>query len=181
MSGGSDCGPIEGEAVSKHDPREDYDDVFDMGPLAPAHIVQWPASMMWVFGLLQLIITQMGMAVFASSILFTIIDEHRTLGEVWNSTKEQEAILLALPAWPIATVCTIVVMRAANDLKRFRRYPSVFAGAILTFLSLPFFYLGVVQVPLGIWLMVLLLRRDVQARFEAVARGKVSGAASAAR
>ena len=31
---------IEGEAMNRHDPREDYDDILEWGPLAPEHIAK---------------------------------------------------------------------------------------------------------------------------------------------
>src|SRR5262249_12105381 len=134
--------------MSEHDPRDDYDDELWKGRLAPQDIVRWPASIMWVFGLLQLIIAQVWFAVLCYVFLMAAFDERKTLQGVWNDAIRQEEIWLTVLCWPVATACTILVMRAANDLKRFRRYPWVVAGAVLTVLSVPFIYLGVIQVPL---------------------------------
>ena len=157
--------------MTEHDPRDDYDDILDMGPQAPASLVRWPASMMWVFGLLQFIITQLWIAFLITVIVFThFVDDNKTLSEFWNSVKDASNFWLSVLVWPLASACTLLLMRAANELKRFRHYQLVVAGAILTVLSVPFIFLGVFQVPLGVWLIVLLLRRDVRAHFEAVAR-----------
>src|SRR5262245_38056525 len=171
MAGGTIRGLEQGEAVSEHDPREDYDDEPWNRRRSPQDIVRWPASIRWVFGVLQFIATQLWMALLISTtIVVEFVDGDQTLGEFWNSVKDEWGFWLYLGAWPVGTACAIIVMRAANDLKRFRRYTFVVAGAILTFLSVPCIFLGVVQVPLGVWLILLLLRRDVRARFEAVAR-----------
>jgi hypothetical protein len=158
--------------MSDHDPRDDYDDELARGPLAPEHIVRWPASAMWAFGLLQLIFAQMWVALLATTIVLTnFVDDDKTVSEVWDRFKHTEAFWLTLAGWPVATFCTILVMRGGNDLRRFRRYPWVAAGTVLMMLAVPFFYLAVIQLPLGLWVLYFLLRRDVRARFEAVARG----------
>jgi len=129
---------------------------------------------MWVFGVLQFIATQLWMALLISTIIVVeFVDGNQTLGGFWISVKDEWGFWLYLGAWPVATACAIIVTRAANDLKRFRHYQLVVAGAILTLLSVPCIFLGVIQVPLGVWLIALLLRRDVRARFEAVARGTI--------
>jgi hypothetical protein len=163
--------------VTGHDPRQDFDDEPWRGHLAPEAMVRLPAAMMWVFGLLQFIITQLWIVFFAGLLLFAhFVDEKKTIGELWTLIKSDEEIWLGLAVWPVATACTIVVVRGANGLRNFRRYWWVVTGAILTVLAVPFFYLGVVQLPLGIWLLVLLARRDVRARFAVVARGTMTQA-----
>jgi hypothetical protein len=160
--------------VSEHDPRDDYDDEPWRDRASPKDLVRLPASIMWVFGLLQCIITQLYMGVGVATTAISLKDDGKSFRELWQTPKEREAMLALLVIWVIATLCTVAVMRGANDLKKFRRYRGVWAGAILTLFSVPFFYLGVIQVPLGIWLIVLLCRRDVQSRFEAAARQEVN-------
>ena len=168
MAVGAVRGPEQGEAVSEHDPRDDYDDEPWRDRPSPHDLVRLPASMMWVFGLLQLILTQLYAAVGVVTTVLGWVDDGRGLGDVLRSPAELATMSLIIALWLVATACTIAVMRGANDFKRFRRYPWVVAGAILTLLSIPFFYLAVVSVPLGIWLLVLLSRRDVRARFAPV-------------
>lgn len=157
------------------DQREDYDDDPDRGPLAPEHVVRWPASAMWVFGLLQLMATQLWLAFFAGATLVVyVVDNGKTIGEAWDAMKYEPAFWLTVAGWPIGTACAITVMRGANDLKQFRRYSRVVVGAVFILLGIPVIYFAVVQFPLGLWLIWLLLRRDVRARFEAVARGTVT-------
>jgi hypothetical protein len=161
--------------MRQHDPRDDYDDEPWKRRRTPEGLVRLPASMMWVFGLLQLIIVQLYLGVGISTTVLSMMDDGRGLGDLWQSP-DRGAMLLVLAVWLMATVCTIIVMRSANDLRSFRRFPWVVAGVILTLLSVPFFYLGIVQVPLAIWIIVLLHRGDVRDRFEAVARGTIESA-----
>ncbi len=170
--------------MSEHDQREDYDDKPDRGRLASKEIVAWPASVMWVLGLMQCVFTQVGLVFLACMFVAEGLDAGKSFGEIWQTAFSEEAEVLTLLAWPIVTACAVLVMQGANDLRRFRRYPLVIASVVLTFLSIPFIYLGVLGIPLSIWLALLLLRRDVRARFEAVACGNIvnhSGEESNAR
>jgi len=159
--------------VSEHDPRDDYDDEPWRDRPSPKDLVRMPASMMGVFGLLQIIITQLYTGVGIATTVLSFVDDGKGIGDVLRSPMDIATMLLIVAVWLLATACAIVVMCGANDLGRFRRYWWVVAGAVLTLLGVPFFYLAVVQFPLGIWLIVLLSRRDVRARFEAVARGRI--------
>jgi len=158
--------------MSEHDERENYDDILEWGPPAPPHIVRLPAAIMWGVGLSQFLIVQMWLAILVGSLVFThFVDDDKNLADAWDRVIRKPPLWGSFLGWPLATACTIIVMRGANDLKRFRRYHWVVVAATLTLLSVPIIFLGVVQVPLGIWLLWILLRRDVRARFEAVARG----------
>jgi len=141
--------------MSEHDEREDYDDLPNRGPLAPEYIVRRPAAMMWGVGLVQLIITQLAAFFYVALMVVFIFDGETTLGD----TSE---IVLGIAGWVAASVWLVTVMRAASKLRRFQSHRWVVTGAMLTLLTMP---------PVGIWLVWLLLRRDVRARFEAVARG----------
>lgn len=161
--------------MSEHDLREDYDDLHYQGPLARPEVVRWPASIMWVFGLLQLIIVQLWVGFLASILVMThIVRDNKPWSEVWETATTEETFWISALAWPFLVAGPFVVIRAATHLRRFRRYPLVVAGVILTLLAFPFLYLAVLQLPLGIYLAILLLRRDVRARFEAVARGTIT-------
>jgi hypothetical protein len=173
MAGDADRGPEQGEAVSEHDPRDDYDDEPWRDRPSPHDLVRLPASMMGVFGLLQCILTQLYIGVGVVTTVLGWVDDGKGVGDVLGSSTDLATMLLLFAAWLMATACTILVMRGASDLTKFRRYPWVVAGAILTLLSLPFVYLAAIQVPLGIWLIALLSRRDVRARFQAVAHRQI--------
>ena len=145
--------------MSGHDPRDDYDDLRERGPLARLESVRWPADTMWCLGLLQFCVVQAWM-VF---VIFLI-----TLAIMGNSFAEMRDELIREPifwvhvlGWPIATWAAVIVVRGGNDLRQFRRYPWVVGAAIIT-------------LPLGVWFLAVLLRRDVRARFEAVARARVN-------
>lgn len=173
MASGPDGGPVEGEAVSDHDQREDYDDHLGGDHLAADSLVRWPASAMWVLGLMQLIVVLVGTAFAVYLTVADALDDGRTVDEIWMAASRDEAFWFVLGAWPLAIACPIIVMRGANNLRQFRRYWWAVTAGILTLLALPFFYLGVFQLPLGLWALLLLARRDVRARFDAVARGTI--------
>jgi hypothetical protein len=110
------------------------------------------------------------MAVF---VINNFVDDDRTVAQAWQNFIRTDAFWISTLAWPAMTAATIVVISAANNLRRFRRYPLVITGTVLTLLAIPCSFVGVFQLPLGIWLLALLLRRDVRARFEAVARATI--------
>jgi hypothetical protein len=147
--------------MSGDDQRDDYDDEPDRGPLAPDHIVRWPAALMKLFAILHTILMQLIALLFVLAVIAESLDDFDgALREVF-----QPEMLLMTLAWLLATACCAIEIRGASDLRRFRRYPWVVAGATITLLTMP---------PLGGWLIWLLLRRDVRARFEAVARGTIT-------
>ena len=68
--------------------------------------------MMWVFGVLQFIVTQLWVALLIIAIIFTeFVDDDQTLSEFWNSQKLEWGFWLYLVGWPVATACAIIVMR----------------------------------------------------------------------
>ena len=148
----ADSGPDEGEAMSEHDEREDYDDALEWGPIAPAHTGRGAASVMWMFGLMQLIGTQFWVA-FVVTVLVVVhfVDEDMTLVDAWRTVTNFEIYWLTFLGWPIATTCAILVMRGANGLRRFRHYPFAVTAAVLSILSVPFVCLAVAQTIVGIY------------------------------
>src|SRR6185503_10066851 len=105
-----------------------------------------------------------------------VIDSDQTWQQFWDDLQDQPAVCLVPIGWLLATAWTMFVMRAANAMRRYRRYWAAVAAAVMTMFSVPFVYLAVVQFPIAVWVLLVLSRRDVRARFEAVARGTmVSG------
>jgi hypothetical protein len=157
--------------MSEHDEREDYDDERWGDQLAPASAVRWPASAMWACGVLQLLCAQVWVGfVVLLLVLIDLVDDDRTLGEVWEKVRREPALWGTFAVWPVATACAVLVIRGANDLRRFRRYWWAVVAAVLTVFSVPVLCLAVLQVPVGAWVLVVLARRDVRARFEVEAR-----------
>ena len=81
-----------------------------------------------------------------------------------------------MAGWPLAVAAPILVMRGAGDMRRFRRYWWAVTAGVLTLFAIPIIHLGVFQLPLGLWVLQVLARRDVRARFDAVARGTIPSA-----
>ena len=162
--------------MSEYDERDDYDDEPRNRPLAPDHVMRWPASTMWAFGLLQLIFTQTIMTfLIVVTVVVNFVDGDKTLADFWAHVTSNPELWLGPLGWLLATAWTAFVIRAANGMRRYQRYWSAVTAAVLTMFSVPFFYLVVIQLPIGVWVLVVLARRDVRARFEAVARGHAVG------
>jgi hypothetical protein len=144
----------------EHDERDDYDDLRYEWPLADAETVLLPAGIMWVLGFVQLLLTQLGM-VYMWIVTFE------------NDREDANSSVLcsSLFIWPIMTASAVVMMIGADRFRRFQQYRLVFSATIITLLSLPCFCLAVFQVPLAIWIIVLLVRGDVRGRFEANQKG----------
>lgn len=159
--------------MSANDPGEDYDDEPWKGRVTPEYIVRWPASIMWVAGLIQFIFIQLWIGPLIAFLALGYLIADKTLADVWQFALKYPAIWISFLGWPLASACSIVMMVGANDLAHFRRYYLVVAAASLTLLSIPVLPLAIVQLPVGIWTLWLLFRRDIRARFEAVARGTI--------
>ena len=162
--------------MTGHDERNDYDDVrWDGHPLAPAAVARWPASAMWGFGVLQLILVQTWTAFVVAILVVTFfVDDDRTVDDVWRAITRNPSLWMSFVGWPLATGCAIVVIRGANSLRRFRHYWWAVTAGFLTLFAIPVLFLAPVQLPLGVWALAVLARRDVRARFEAVARGTIN-------
>jgi hypothetical protein len=159
--------------VSGHDEREDYDDEPLKSQLAPMHIVRRPATIMMICGILQLIAMQVFLVMCRQQFSYFKWGD-KTFGAFWNDITQDHSAMFLAGAWLLATAGSIVIIAGSRSLLQFRRYGLVFAAAILTVLSLPWFYLCVVQVPTGVIVIRLLRRPDVRARFAAVARGTMN-------
>ena len=155
--------------MSEHDEREDYDDEPWRGDrLAPDHVVRWPTSVMWGLGLMQLVFTQTFIVMMvAAEILVGFVDGGATLNDLWQDSDWWRIP----PGWLVLTGCNVFVIRTASEMRRFRHYWRVVSSTVLVMFAVPFIFLTVIQLPLGIWILVVLCRRDVRARFQAVARG----------
>jgi hypothetical protein len=155
--------------MSGHDQREDYQDFAESDSLAPAECVRWPASAMWILGFLQLIGTQVWISLPLGLLILGLLADG-SLAHAWQVILRVPFLWISFLSWPFATLISIVVMSGASCLAEFRRHTWVLIASSLTLLSMPILCLGAIQVPLGVWLICLILRPEVRARFEAVAR-----------
>ena len=163
--------------MTDQDERDDYDDERWNWPLAPDHVVRLPAAIMWAFGLLQLLFAQVIFVLFvAVKVVVDVIDSDQTWQQFWDDVQDEPAIWLVPIGWLLTTAWAVLVMRTANDMRQYRRYGAAVAAAVMTMCSVPFMYLAVIQFPVGVWILAVLARSDVRARFEAVARGTIRSA-----
>jgi hypothetical protein len=156
--------------MSEHDPREDYDDEPWKGQLAPDHVVRWPASAMWVFGLVQLLATVLWF-VFGIVLLVT---GPRDGPAQWPDFFTDEVFRNLVGIGAAGVVANLVILRGAAGMHRFRRYPWAITAAVLTLFAVPCFYFAVIMTPFGVWALIVLCRRDVRARFAATASGRMN-------
>ncbi|HJZ91787.1 MAG TPA: hypothetical protein VKE40_13005 [Gemmataceae bacterium] len=157
--------------MSEHDPRDDYDDAPWKGRVAPEHLIRWPASAMWVFGLVQLILSLLGLVLMTVGVVWRAQEEP----DKWASHFLDEDLRVILAAGVFGTIANTVILYGAAGMGRFRRYPWAVSASVLIVFSMPFVYFAVFTVPLGIWALLVLCRRDVRARFAATARGTITG------
>ena len=165
--------------MSEHDPRDDYDDEPARGPLAPTHVVELPGTVMWLYCLFHFLLAQLWF-VYVS---FEFVEKHfvrdnKDFEGALNSFKKDQTLYLSLAAWPLATILTMYVRRAAFNLLGFRCYRQVVIAAFIICFGIPFVLLAPISLLLSGYVFGLLLRRDVRARFEAVARGTITSPSS---
>jgi hypothetical protein len=161
--------------VTAHDPRDDFDDEPWRGRLAPEHLVRWPASAMWVFGLVQLLLSLVGLLLLGLVVLERAVTGRDDPTGNWRNLFLSEDFLFILAVCIVGTMANLVVMRGAAGMGRFRRYPWAVIASLLAVFSLPFVYFAVFTIPVGVWALLVLCRRDVRARFAADARGTIPG------
>jgi len=151
--------------VSEHDLRDDYDDEpWRKRPKAES-LVQWPASIISTFGVLQFAFSLISAAWMTGVLVWHWIDPTFFNNEViWFE------VVAGIGATMLCAVLNWVVLRGARAMRSFRNYKLAVIGAALFFFSLPFFYCGLVTIPVSVWAIFVLLHPDVRARFEAVAR-----------
>jgi hypothetical protein len=149
--------------MNGHDPRYDYDDEPWKGRRGPEAAVKNPADLMWSLGLFQ-----MGASLLTALVAVSAAVDHVEKGLAMRP--EQVATAAGLVALSvIGTVIGGVVVRGAVALRRLQNHSRVRLAAVLTLLSIPFFAATPFSTPVGIWVLFVLRRSDVRARFKAVA------------
>jgi hypothetical protein len=167
VAGGPDGGPVEGEAVNEHDPREDYDDEPWRRRATPRQLVRIPATTIEVLAAIQLAFSLLGFFAPMVFIFWDLVDP-----QVPDSMSWDEAALVTL-IFGLCLTWNWVILWGARQMRRCRNHRMALAAAAMSILSLPFLYLGAVSIPVAIWAVLILGRRDVRARFAAVARAAV--------
>lgn len=155
--------------MSEHDEREDYDDEPWRGRPTPEQQVRTPATIIEVFGAVQLGFSILGFVVAVVVIVWGVIDPPAVDAEdmTWYEALAVLAACLFAIAW------NWVVVRGAGRMRACRNYRLAVTATVLSFVPLPIYYCGPICAPVAVWALVVLARRDVRARFEAVARGKM--------
>jgi hypothetical protein len=152
--------------VSTYDPRDDYDDEPWRRRRAPEQKVRTPATIIEVFGAIQLGLSLLG---FVAAVVVAVIDRGFAR-EIWTpDTIAVVAASLVGLGW------NVVVRRGAAGMARFQRYRRALLSAALAIVPTPFVFCGAFSLPIGLWALAMLLRPDVRARFAVAARGNIAG------
>jgi hypothetical protein len=144
--------------VSEHDLQEDYDDEPWRKRLRPEDHLFLPATAIMAFGIVQCAWSVVSMAI----------------PEMILEAEGEPELVFCLSV--LATAWNGVIVYSAADMRRFRRYRMAVIATIMSLVAAPFFVFVLISVPLGVWTLIVLCRRDVRARFEAVARGTIEQA-----
>jgi len=156
--------------VSEHDERDDYDDEPGRRRAFPQQLVSTPATIIEVCAAIQAAFSLLGCFAPMVFILWELVDP-----QVVDSMSWDEAALVTL-IFGLCLTWNWVIIRGAGRMRRCRNYRLSLAAAAMSILPLPFLYLGAVSIPVAIWAVAILGRRDVRARFAAVARDTMSTA-----
>jgi hypothetical protein len=150
--------------VSGHDERDDYDDEPWRRRAKPQQLVRVPAAIIEVLAAVQLAFSLLGCLAPAVFIVWDLVDPAGP-----ESMSRDEAVLVTL-AFGLCLAWNWVVVRGVGRMLRCRNYRMALTAAVMANLPLPFFYLRAVSIPVAIWAVTILGRRDVRAHFRAVAR-----------
>ena len=157
--------------MTDHDERDDYDDEPWRVRPTPAQLVRTPATMIEVFGAIQLGLSILGLVFAVVVVAWGAVDPAAVDAE--DMTWYEASAVLA--AGVLAVVWNWVVVRGAGCMRAGRNYRLSVTAAILSFLPVPLYYCLPISAPIAVWALVVLLRRDVRAHFAAAARPGAAG------
>lgn len=153
--------------MSVHDPREDFDEHPWREGRAAGDSLRWPAIVIGVFGLIQLVVSGFALILV---VVFLIAALLRT--ESVEDVELSNRILVAAGA-AAAVIWNALIVRGASDMQQLRRYRWAVAACARSLVAVPFIYFAIVSIPLGAFALVVLVQSDVRDRFAVVERGAV--------
>ena len=156
--------------MSGHDERDDYDDQPERLS-GPAETMWWAGQAIASFALIQL--APSILALVATLTIFVLAGAN---GGDSPPTLPFGDVSLVFGAAVVSVAWNALVLRGAVGMPEFRGYRRAVLSAVLVVPAVPVVGLAVVTLPLGVWVLIVLLRPEVRARFDAVARGTITGA-----
>jgi len=157
--------------VSDHDEREDYDDEPWRKRATPEELLRTPASIIAAFGAIQLGFSVVGCVAVVALMIWSLFHDPGA------DTEPEDGGLYEFLA--VVSICILsvlwnwVIVRGAGRMRKCRDYRLCVAAAVLSIFSVPFYYCLPISAGVAVWALVILSRRDVRARFGAVARGTI--------
>jgi hypothetical protein len=158
MASGPDGGPVEGEAVSEHDQRDDYDDEPWRGRAVSGRLITLPADLMWSFGWFQIAVSLY--VLFATGQMVVLWFSGSPAGR-----NPLVPVILLLLVGLLGLVVGRLIVRGGRAMRAGRDYPRAVLAACLTFTSLPCVAALPYTIPLAIWALIVLNRADVRSHF----------------
>ena len=149
--------------MTEHDEREDYDDEPWRRRATPQQLVRIPAIALEVLAAVQVAFALLGCFTPAVIIIMDLALSDGPQALSWD-----EAVLVVL-VFGLCLTWNWVIVRGVGRMRRCRDYRMALTAAAMSILPLPFLYLGAVSIPVAIWAVVILRRRDVRAHVAAVA------------
>jgi hypothetical protein len=155
--------------MSEHD---DYDDEPWRPRASPEKLLLIPASILGAFGAIQLAFTILGCVAMAVLVVWSFF-ESDDVADLDRTEDTVLAIVVCLGA-SLLPATNFIIFRGAKRMRSCRNYRLAVAAAVLSLVSLPFFYFIPIAAPVAVWTLIVLSRPDVRARFDAVARDKMT-------
>lgn len=160
--------------MSQHDERDDYDDEPWRKWATPEQLLRTPASIIAAFGAIQLGFSLLGVVAVAATFVWGVFNDADPNDSDSDTEDATVYKVLAVIAILILSVgWNWIVVLGAGRMRKCRNYRLSITVAVLSAFSIPFYYCLPISSGVAIWTVVLLSRREVKARFAAVARGVV--------
>jgi len=150
--------------VSDHDERDDYDDEPWRRRARPQQLVRFPAAIIEILAAVQVAFSLLGCLAPAVFIVWGLVDPGGPEAMSWD-----EAVLVT-SGFGFCLTWNWIIVHGVGRMRRCRDYRLALTAALMSLVPLPFLYLGAVSIPVGIWTVAILGRRDVRAHFRATSR-----------
>jgi hypothetical protein len=149
-----------------HDERSDYDDEPWRRPRTPEQMIRLPRLALEWCGFLFVLLALGGAAMFI--VFFLIFDPDRDPERIDN-------LLICIGFTVANALWAAGLFHGARRIGGWQSYRSAVLASSLAILPLPCPWVVVLTAPVGVWILVVLLRADVRAKFAEVRRNHRGG------
>jgi hypothetical protein len=160
VASGPDGGFDEGEKVSEHDLRQDYDDEPQRPRSTAASVLRQASDLIRWCGQFQLTVSILGIMLILGTLVESWLNGRRLA--LWD----EMAAYVVVPLSVAGIVLTPIALIGSTAMRKRTQYSLASAACAITILSLPCFVVAPFAIPLGIWGLMVLNRADVRESFE---------------